>query len=169
MTDGKAVIYNGKKAMKVEFKSYGSSKIISSPDVSEKYEGILVIFNSNEAILRKEPESLDNQELIDGLTDEISHSLTLGWKSCYFCSFEKHGEYNKTDLPPEFTTLDDDKTYCYGQNKLMARFINDSYPSLKKVRFVGIVSQDELDFFCESIIEKDKVEIETSSPYLIVV
>jgi hypothetical protein len=168
MSDGKAVVYNGKKAMKVDFTSYGSSKIISSPQSEERFEGVLVIFNSNEQILRKDPDNIseDSEVLLEGLSVEVSNSLTQGWQNCYYCSFERYGEYSIGDLPSEFTTLDSDKRYCYGQNKLMAKYINSNKPLLKKVKFVGVVSQSELDFFVDSL---EDVNIDLDSTYLVVV
>jgi hypothetical protein len=167
MSDGKAVVYNGKKPVKVDFDNYGTSKIISSPDIEEKFEGILVIFNSNESLVRKDL-SVPN-ELVEGLASEVSLSLTLGWKNCYFCSFEKYADYKSSDLPHEFTTLDEDNLYRNGEGKLLSRYINDSYPVLKKVRFVGVISRDELDQFTSSIDLRDKIELELDSPFLIVI
>ena len=170
MSDGKAVIYNGKKSMKVDFESYGTSKIIQTPQDEEPFEGVLLVFNCLEKLLTKGPteRSDSTQGLISGVADEITRSLTAGWANCYFCSFEKHADYGLEDLPFEFTTLQEDKLFYYGHDKIMAKYINSNSPVLKHVKMVGIVSQKELDFFTDSIKSK-KVAIDLDSPYLFIV
>ena len=169
MSDGKAVIYNGKKPLKVDFKSHGTSKIIQSPDSIEKFKGLLVVFNCLEDILSKGKErSESTQKFIDSVASEVTYSLTHGWNGCYFCSFEKYADYGKENLPYEFTILDENKLFYHGHDKVLAKYMNSNSPVLEEVKFVGIISQKELDFFKNSITSK-KVKLHLDSPYLVIV
>jgi hypothetical protein len=170
--NGKAYVHTGRDVKSVAFTSYASNKIVDTPIITPEYSGALVVFNSLDKLLRNPDEghNRDKERLIEGLSAEISNSLTDGWVNIYFCSFEKYSDFTRDELPDDFTTIDEDKIYYVKQEKVMAKFINSCLPRMEKVRFVGIITKSELENIA-SMLGNDEyeIDIEADSPYLVVI
>lgn len=163
----KVYVHTGQKVAQTKFSNYSSAHI-QNPVIKKEARGILLIFNCLEKLLRV-PNSHDakREKMIEGLSNEISHSLTSGWDNYYYCSFDKYSDFSKVDLPDDFSLLDDDMLFSSSQTEEMYSDINDNLPHLKTVRVVGVVSKKEVELLAESI--DDSVKIELESPFLVVV
>ena len=100
------------------------------------------------------------------MSSEISVAYIGGWKVIYYTSFKKFVKCGEEDLPREFTCSEDDSYYNKTTRKEMIEYIHSFLPYLQSVRFVGIISNKELERI-ESDLTKDKLKLEKDSPYLI--
>jgi len=159
----KETVFTG-KPVDVGFGNYSSKDV---PDGGGDYKlditSILVVFNSFDSQLRDKAKN--SQEFIDGVAEEVSKSLTEGGLNCFCSTFEYSKDFDRMNLPDEFSTLDDDPVFNLEELEDIKKVFSRSIPKLKKIKIVGIVNKKDLEFILENV---SKVEIDLDSKFLVI-